>query len=131
MRWTLSELALAAGGTIVGGSTAVVDAIATDSRRLHPGQAFVALRAERDGHDFLEAAAEAGAAAAVVEAGRGAPEGLPAIEVVETGEALLAIGAVARSRLIGPVVGITGSVGKTSTKDLTAAALSAAMRVAS
>ncbi|MGH9114426.1 MAG: Mur ligase family protein, partial [Acidimicrobiales bacterium] len=103
--------------------------VAIDSRRLSPGALFVAIRSERDGHDYIEAAVEAGAAAVLVECDRVPVHRLAvaSIEVPDTGIALLALGRVARGRLRGPVVGITGSVGKTSTKDLAAAALAAGL----
>jgi UDP-N-acetylmuramoyl-tripeptide--D-alanyl-D-alanine ligase len=91
---------------------------------------FVAIKGERDGHLFVAAAVEAGAGAVMVETAQIA-EGLPvpAIVVGDTSAALLALGSAARARLAGEVVGITGSVGKTSTKDLTAAALGAGKQV--
>src|SRR5206468_12911637 len=84
-----------------------------------------ALRAERDGHDFVADALDRGAAGALVS--RRPVEGAGLVLVDDTAAALTALGAAARERLAGvPVVGITGSTGKTSTKDLAAAALSAA-----
>ena len=78
------------------------------------------LVADRDGHAFIGAALAAGAAGYVA-ADRGAAEanGGSAIVVADTGAALTALGGAARARLDGPVIGITGSVGKTSVKDLT------------
>ena len=127
MRWTLADIAEACGGSVTGRSEAVVDGLSIDSRSLAPGQMFVAIRAERDGHDYLAGAAAAGAGAALVERPDAAPPGLATVAVPDTAAALLAIGRAARSRLDGPVVGITGSVGKTSTKDMAAAALEAGM----
>ncbi len=99
-------------------------AISTDTRSVPRGALFVALRGERfDGHDFLPAAAAAGAAAAVVRRGTPAVPGLPLLEVEDT---LRAFGALARARrtgIAGPVVAITGTNGKTSTKEMLAAAL--------
>jgi UDP-N-acetylmuramoyl-tripeptide--D-alanyl-D-alanine ligase len=91
-----------------------------DSRRLSPGQAFVALRTEkRDGHDFVGAARGAGAAAAVV--ARADPGvGLPQLVVRDPLTALQAIAREHRRRFPGTVAGITGSAGKTSTKELLA-----------
>ncbi|MBI5688503.1 MAG: UDP-N-acetylmuramoyl-tripeptide--D-alanyl-D-alanine ligase [Verrucomicrobia bacterium] len=91
-----------------------------DSRQLQPGAVFVAVRtAQRDGHDFLAAAARAGAGAALV----GKPDpavALPQLVVADPVGAWHAIAREHRRRFAGPVVGISGSAGKTSTKDLLA-----------
>ncbi|MFP6886123.1 MAG: Mur ligase family protein [Opitutales bacterium] len=87
-----------------------------DSRRLCSGDMFVAVRAERDGHDFIRQAAVAGASAALVE--RYVREtDLPQLKAKDAGEAFLRIARGHRMRFPGKVVGITGSCGKTSTKD--------------
>ncbi|HET9443651.1 MAG TPA: UDP-N-acetylmuramoyl-tripeptide--D-alanyl-D-alanine ligase, partial [Acidimicrobiales bacterium] len=133
VRLTLAEIAGATGGEVRGGDPgAAVTSYSIDSRTLAPGALFVALRAERDGHDFVGDALDRGAAGALVSRpGDGAGEGPvkpPGLVVVEdTAAALTALGRLARHRLAGAaVVGITGSTGKTSTKDLTAAALAPA-----
>ena len=99
--------------------------ISTDTRLIEQGSLFVALGGERfDGHDFLVAAAKAGAAAAVVRAGTSAVAGLSLLEVPDT---LRAFGALAHARRLtipGPVIAVTGTNGKTSTKEMLAAALS-------
>ncbi len=106
--------------------------ISTDTRQLAPGDLFVALRGERfDAHDFLRQAKAAGAAAAVVRRGTPAVPGLPAFEVADT---LAALGLLARARrrllpASAPVVAVTGSSGKTSTKEMIRAALAARWRV--
>lgn len=104
--------------------------ISTDTRTLQDGNLFVALRGESfDAHDFLDAAVEAGARGLVVEAGS---EVLPGPEVYMVPDTLRALGALANHRrreLAAPVVGITGSSGKTSTKDLLRGALSESIRV--
>lgn len=136
MDWTLEQIAKATGGDVTGapvvaattrpgpaGSPGLVTGVSIDSRRVRPGELFVAVRGERDGHDFAAAAAAAGAAALLVDRPLGA--GVAEIVVDDTAAALLALGQAARDRLDVPVVGITGSVGKTSTKDMAAAALSA------
>jgi len=113
------------------GSTSVVEGVCADSRSLRPGQLFVALRGARDGHDFLAAAASAGAGGLLCERGRGSAAlglGPAVLEVEDTRQALANLGSASRSRLAGPVVGVTGSVGKTSTKDLAAAALGSCLR---
>ena len=135
MRWSLPDIAEATGGSLTAGGepaagpgrdSLVVQGVSHDTRSLRPGEMFIAIRAERDGHDFVAHAAAGGAAAVMVEDGPAVD--LPAVMVEHTGEALLDLGRAARRRLSVPVVGITGSVGKTSTKDLTAAALSAGLR---
>ncbi|HXH58663.1 UDP-N-acetylmuramoyl-tripeptide--D-alanyl-D-alanine ligase [Iamia sp.] len=122
MRLTLDDLATATGGSLHGDPTTVIDGLSIDTRSLAPGAGFVALVAERDGHDFVPAAVEAGATGVL--ASRPQPGvAVPVVQVEDTASALLAVGGLARSRLPDRVVGITGSVGKTSTKDLLAAVL--------
>jgi UDP-N-acetylmuramoyl-tripeptide--D-alanyl-D-alanine ligase len=88
-----------------------------DARQVQPGQCFVALRGgERDGHDFIEQAAAGGAAAAIVETPK--VISLPQLQVADSLLALGAIGAAVRSQFQQPVVAITGSCGKTSTKEM-------------
>jgi UDP-N-acetylmuramoyl-tripeptide--D-alanyl-D-alanine ligase len=122
------EIARATGGRLVG-PDAVVDGAEIDSRRVTGGELFVPVVAERDGHDFVPAALAAGAAAYLtsrpVADGPAGGEGAPAIEVDDTVVALGALGGAARDRLPDRVVGVTGSVGKTSVKDMLAAALAA------
>ena len=107
------------------GEGRVFSGISTDTRSIRPGALFVALSGERfDGHDFLAPAAAAGATAAVVRTGTAAVAGLSLIEVADT---LRAFGALAHARRLaipGPVIAITGTNGKTSTKEMLAAALS-------
>jgi UDP-N-acetylmuramoyl-tripeptide--D-alanyl-D-alanine ligase len=98
--------------------------ISTDTRALGPGSLFVALAGERfDGHDYLPAAAAAGATGAVVRRGTPPVEGLALLEVPDT---LVAYGRLARERrreISGPVIAVTGTNGKTSTKEMLAAVL--------
>jgi UDP-N-acetylmuramoyl-tripeptide--D-alanyl-D-alanine ligase len=108
------------------GPDVVLDGASFDTRSLRPDQLFVPLVAERDGHDFIAAALAAGAPAYLTER---APEGATAIEVADTAAALMDLATWARGVLDVPTVGITGSVGKTSTKDLVAAAVGTARRV--
>ncbi len=104
------------------GADVSVDSVSTDSRSVEPGQLFVALRGERfDGHDFLPAVAEAGAAAALV-AETGTVD-LPQLQVADTELALGRLGAFNRDQFHGPLLGITGSSGKTSVKNMLAAIL--------
>jgi UDP-N-acetylmuramoyl-tripeptide--D-alanyl-D-alanine ligase len=135
MHWSLTAVAAATAGQPLDGDSGAAgfSAVATDSRALPAGALFVPVRAERDGHEFIAAAMAAGAGGYLIEAGHPfaarRPAG-PAVEVADTGLALLDIGRAARARLTGPVVGITGSVGKTSTKDLAVAALGPRWKVA-
>jgi UDP-N-acetylmuramoyl-tripeptide--D-alanyl-D-alanine ligase len=125
MRFSAAELATTVGGTLSGPDVAVVG-VGTDSRRLRAGQLFVPLTDRRDGHAFIEDAIAAGAPAYLT-TGVTVP-GTTAIVVADTGAALSAIGHAARARLPDRVVGITGSVGKTTVKDLVAGALSTTYR---
>ncbi|MEM8665149.1 MAG: Mur ligase domain-containing protein, partial [Pseudomonadota bacterium] len=115
--WTLSTLAEAAGGHLEGvaGDTPVTG-ISIDSRTLMPGDAFFAITGvSMDGHRFVDAALAAGASAAVVSSGTASR----AIRVEDTLAALENAGRAARSRLGPvPVVSVTGSVGKTGTKEM-------------
>jgi UDP-N-acetylmuramoyl-tripeptide--D-alanyl-D-alanine ligase len=123
MRLLISEVAAAMGGSLVGvEGDPVVSEVVTDSRRVSPGSLFVALRGERlDGHDFDRQALGAGAVAVVTV--RGASLAEPRVEVDHSGQALRDLAALVRSRLEVPVLAVTGSTGKTSTKDLLAGAL--------
>jgi UDP-N-acetylmuramoyl-tripeptide--D-alanyl-D-alanine ligase len=124
VRLTTAQVAAAVDGDLAGVDV-VVDGASIDSRTVAPGQLFVPVVAERDGHAFVRAALDAGAAAYLT-----AREsvGGSSVRVADTAEALWRLGARARGLLPDTVVGITGSVGKTTVKDLTAAALSAALR---
>jgi UDP-N-acetylmuramoyl-tripeptide--D-alanyl-D-alanine ligase len=122
MRWTPEEIATAVEGRLQGRRDGELVGVDIDSRQLQPGQLFVAIRGARDGHDFIPVALENGAGGLLVDH-LPVDANVPVIAVSDTGAALLALGSAARDRLPGPVVGITGSVGKTSTKDLAAAAL--------
>ena len=114
------DLAAAVGGTLEG-TDVIVDGASQDSRALAPGQLFVPLPGARDGHDFIEAALAAGATA-YLSAGR-LVDGATAVIVDDALAALRAAGRHARSLLPERVVGVTGSVGKTSVKDLLRAVL--------
>lgn len=109
-----------------------METVCTDSRALKPGDLFVALRGDNfDGHTFIAQAAQLGAAGAIVEK---APTGLPKefglVEVVDSLKALQSLAGNYRQTLTVKVVGITGSNGKTSTKDATAAVLSRRFKTA-
>jgi UDP-N-acetylmuramoyl-tripeptide--D-alanyl-D-alanine ligase len=124
--FTADELRQATRGTFAGTPPGSVAGVSTDTRSIAPGSAFVALRGERfDGHDFLAEAARAGAACAVVARGRvpAPPPGLPLLEVEDTLAALGAIARWHRLRFDVPVVGVTGSNGKTTTREMVAGIL--------
>ncbi|SCY85871.1 UDP-N-acetylmuramoyl-tripeptide--D-alanyl-D-alanine ligase [Paracoccus tibetensis] len=120
--WTAKDAAAATGGRAQGDWS--VTGVSIDTRTIQPGDLFVALSAARDGHDFVAQALEKGAAAALVSR---IPEGcapdasLLVVDDVLTG--LEALGRAGRARMGGKVVAITGSVGKTSTKEMARIAL--------
>ena len=124
-----SEVIAATGGVAVGPEWDTITGVATDSRSIQPGNLFVALRGERfDAHAFVEQAAEAGAAVVLVEEGATVPEHVSSVQVADTLVALGDLAQAHRNAWTGQVVGITGSVGKTTTKTLAASALKAAGR---
>lgn len=126
MRFSTSELAAYLGGDLVGPDVTVVGA-GIDSRTIQPGQLYVPIVAARDGHAFIADALEAGAVAYLTAE---APMGATAIAVGDTSHALLQLGVLARHGIAGGVVGITGSVGKTTTKDLLSRCLASAFTTA-
>jgi UDP-N-acetylmuramoyl-tripeptide--D-alanyl-D-alanine ligase len=123
---TLAAAAQALGATVVG-PDARFSSVATDSRTIEAGALFVALRGERfDGHDYVGAARESGAAAAMVERVAGVSAQAAGMPLLVVGDAKLALGALARhwrSRFRIPVVAVVGSNGKTTVKEMTAFAL--------
>jgi len=120
------QLAAWAQGHWTARPAVAITGFAHDTRELEPGQVFVALKTDRrDGHEFLAAARAAGAAGALVS--RADPAvALPQLVVADPLAALQAVARAHRRAFPGPVIGISGSVGKTSTKDLTAALLGGA-----
>jgi UDP-N-acetylmuramoyl-tripeptide--D-alanyl-D-alanine ligase len=125
VRCSSSELTAHLGGKLVGPDVSIEGA-SIDSRTIRPGQLYVPIMAERDGHVFIPAALEAGASAYLTAK---EPAGGTAIRVVDPAAALLSLGAFARGR-VGGAIGITGSVGKTTTKDLLASCLASTFRTA-
>ncbi|MGR3540718.1 MAG: UDP-N-acetylmuramoyl-tripeptide--D-alanyl-D-alanine ligase [Hasllibacter sp.] len=115
--WTGAEIAAATGGTL--GRDFAATGISIDTRTLAPGDLFVALTAARDGHDFVAQALAKGAAGALVSR---IPEGVapdaPLVRVVDVLDGLTALGGAGRARTGARVVAVTGSVGKTSTKEM-------------
>ncbi|HEY4251858.1 MAG TPA: UDP-N-acetylmuramoyl-tripeptide--D-alanyl-D-alanine ligase [Roseomonas sp.] len=119
--WTAAELEAATGGRLTRPADAT--GITIDSRAVAAGDLFVALRADRDGHDFVTSALAAGAAAAMVH--RDLPIASPLLRVDDTLTGLTALGAAARARSTARFVAVTGSVGKTTTKEMLRAILGA------
>ncbi|WP_336959271.1 UDP-N-acetylmuramoyl-tripeptide--D-alanyl-D-alanine ligase [Sphingobium aquiterrae] len=110
--WTSDEIAVATGGTA--SVPFAVSGVAFDSREVGQGDLFVAMRGETtDGHRFLDRAYAAGAAGAIVEQ----PVDGPHVLVQDSARALEALGVASRARMTGKVIGVTGSVGKTGTKE--------------
>jgi UDP-N-acetylmuramoyl-tripeptide--D-alanyl-D-alanine ligase len=125
MRASLAQLVASLSGARMT-QNAAFDGVSTDSRTLAPGQLFVALRGETfDGHDFLPKLAEKGVGAVIAEQ---LPQGwsLPAIVVPNTLTALGQLGNFWRAKFAIPVIGVTGSNGKTTVKEMIAAILAAA-----
>ena len=115
--FTADELAHAAAGVMTKPFHAT--GVSIDTRSLQPGDLFVALATGgRDGHDFVGEALHRGAAGALVHRQDGLPDDVPLLVVGDTLAGLNAIGAFARTRFQGSVIAITGSVGKTTTKEM-------------
>lgn len=115
--WTSQDAVEATSGT----STAewICNGVSIDTRTIQEGDLFVALKAARDGHDFVAQALEKGAAAALVtHRPEGVAEDAPLLIVEDVLKALEDLGKAARARMSGKVVAVTGSVGKTSTKEM-------------
>ena len=125
--WTTDAMVAAMGAGRAGALPAGVPGLSIDSRTVAPGEAFFAITGEnRDGHDFVEAALEVGAALAVVDAGKQQrfPAGAPLLLVSDVLEALRDLARAARARSQAKIVAVTGSVGKTGTKEALHLALS-------
>src|ERR1700730_10159278 len=126
MRLTLLEILGATGGGLVGG-TLVGNAFSTfhtDSREVMEGGVFFALKgAEKDGHEFVPDAMERGAAVLIVDRRMESSTGVGQVLVADTWDALYALAGFGRDKVRPLVVAITGSNGKTSTKEMVAAVL--------
>jgi len=122
--WTSAELRAATNGVLA--AECVVKGVSIDSRSIAPGDVFIALRDQRDGHDFVADALARGAMAAMVDhAPQGAVDTAKLLMVGDTLAGLTALGAAGRARAMARVVGVTGSVGKTTTKEMLRVALGA------
>lgn len=122
---SIDEVLKATDGIIISeGGCSSFTAVSTDSRKVGPGELFVPLVGERfDGHDYITAALESGASAALTHKDGIGADGRLLIRVRDTSAALRGLAAYYRSKFSIPFVGITGSVGKTSTKDMIASVL--------
>jgi len=117
--WTSDEIAAAVDG--VASAPFEASGVTFDSREVEPGHLFIAMKGEvTDGHNYLDKAYAAGAAGTLVET---APAGAPHVRVADTVRALNDLGRASRARTNAKVIGVTGSVGKTSTKEALFAAL--------
>jgi len=102
-------------------------AVSTDTRAIRPSETFLALRGENfDGHRFIAEAVAGGASAVIVDDASALPDGQAGFVVADTLAAYLTLGGLARDRVRGPVIAITGSTGKTTTKTFAVQALEAA-----
>src|ERR1700749_3943262 len=118
--WTSNAMASAMRAEVRGRPQETITGISIDSRTLQPGQAYFAIKGDvHDGQAFVGAALKAGAALAVVEKAQAeafAPDA-PVLVVEDVLAALVELGRAARARFHGRVIAVTGSVGKTSTKE--------------
>ena len=120
--WTAHEICAATHSSLCSRDNWDATGITINSKEVNPGDLFVALKGEKvDGHDFLEEAFKKGAVAAIVDHAPPTPHHY--VVVKNTFDALSDIGRTARNRLEGKIIGVTGSAGKTSTKDMIALVL--------
>jgi UDP-N-acetylmuramoyl-tripeptide--D-alanyl-D-alanine ligase len=127
--WTSEDLLAATSGRPSGTLPAGITGISIDSRAVQPGEAFFAIKGDRvDGHDFASAAAARGASVVVVNEAKLPALGrttAPLIVVHDVLEAMEKLGRAARDRALGKIIAVTGSVGKTTTKEMLRQVLSA------
>ncbi len=125
--WTVEAMAKAMGAVPQGALPPSVPGLSIDTRTIQPGEAFFALKDVRDGHDFVEAALKAGGGLAVVAAAKRGifSKDAPLLVVPDVLGALRDLAQAARARTNAKVIGVTGSVGKTGTKEALRLALSA------
>ena len=120
--WTAADAARATGGTATGDWAAT--GVSIDTRTIRPGDLFIALQADRDGHEFAAQALAKGAAAVLISRDPGdLPDDAPTLMVGDVQTALERLGAAGRARTGARVIAVTGSVGKTSTKEMLRACL--------
>ena len=127
--WRIEDFCAAVGGTFEGSAPSMIEGISIDSRTINPGDAFFAIRGDAmDGHDFAAKALDAGGALAVVNAekrGRLTGQGNYLVLEDDPLDGLERLAGASRSRTRGNVIAVTGSVGKTSTKEMLRAGFSA------
>lgn len=129
--WTAYEAAAATGGALCARGALATDqevfpeenwaanGLSIDTRTIRPGDMFVAVKDQRDGHDFVSNAFQAGASVALVShVPENLPDGVPLLLVKDTMQGLSALAEVARDRCFGKLIAVTGSAGKTSTKEI-------------
>ncbi len=128
---TLEQVLAATGGTLLcGGTRRYLRGVSIDSRTIRRGDIFIAIRGKRlDGHQFLRQAVKGGAGLVIISRKIPFPKDMAVIHVKDTTMALGQIAASYRERFDIPVVAITGSAGKTTTKDMIAAALATKFKV--
>lgn len=115
----VSEICKAVGGKLYGNGDTVIKSVCIDSRKCETGQLFIALTGGNfDGNQFAGAAMEGGCSAALVSRDIGIKDGSAYIKVDNTGEALISLAAYYRQKFNIKIIGITGSVGKTTTKEM-------------
>ena len=118
--WTAGSIAAATDGTLIGSAHTPVDGVSIDTRTLAKGDLFIALQGpNHDAHDYAENAVKSGASVLLVN--RALPVEAVQVVVSDTHRAMEALGMARRAEMTGFVLGITGSVGKTGTKELAAA----------
>ena len=132
--FTIEEVVEAVQGTVLKKGANTFSAVVTDTRKISKGALFIALKGENfDGHDFVERAIENGAQGVVVSRVDGVPQldhlKVTMIKVEDTLVAYQQLAKAYRNRFSIPIIAITGSNGKTTTKDLTAAILSSKFNV--
>ncbi|MBT9447391.1 MAG: UDP-N-acetylmuramoyl-tripeptide--D-alanyl-D-alanine ligase [Hyphomonadaceae bacterium] len=123
--WLAEDAADATRGRLVGADSWIATGVSIDTRTLEPGDLFVALKDVRDGHDFIAQAFAKGAVAALVSDPEKCAGAGPLLVVDDVLGGLTALGVAARERSAARRVGVTGSVGKTSTKEALAVCLAA------
>src|SRR5438094_621957 len=124
--WTVEAMAKAMGAVPLGALPHSVPGLSIDTRTIQAGEAFFALKDVRDGHNFVEAALKAGSGLAVVAADKRGmfPKNAPLLVMPDVLEGLIALARAARARSSAKFIGVTGSVGKTGTKEALRLALS-------
>ena len=131
--FSVKTIAQAVGGEMINCASCesvMISSVSTDTRTIKDGAVFVALRGENsDGHNYLKTAIESGALCCIADRNGDLPDDIPLILVKDTGQALLDLSAAYRREFDIPVIAVTGSVGKTSTRAMLAGVLSQKYKV--